>query len=106
MNEEQKRIEMRQVDNIYKMMKTGDKGESEGKRREASPFINYAMDYYNIPRDEQSKEVSQSESSVTDNAPEPTYEKQKSIAISLSKTISKDVKFNLNEKETPKTTKN
>ena len=60
------------------------------------------MDYYNIPREDLVKEVSQTESSI--EAPEPTQEKQKSIAISLSKTASrpddaapKNIRFNLKE---------
>ena len=63
---------MRQVDNIYRMLKVGDNDKSEQKRKEASPFINYAMDHYNIPHEELVKEVSLSESITTDNAPEPT----------------------------------
>ena len=46
MNKEQDRIDSRQVTNIYRMMNQGN--QSTEKRRQASPFLNYALDKYNV----------------------------------------------------------
>ena len=45
-NLDQARIENRQIRNIYKMMNQGDP--TSQKRRQASPFLNYALDQYNV----------------------------------------------------------
>ena len=49
LNDEQEMIERRQVNNIYRMMTQG--SASEEHKKEAEPFINYAMDKYDLPRE-------------------------------------------------------
>ena len=55
LEEEQERIETRQIRNIFKMMNLGEE-DSENrsqKRREASPYLNYAMEKYGLETEQQ-----------------------------------------------------
>ena len=79
-HEENQKIEMRQVKNIHTMMK--ESNERTDKHREESPFMNYAMNKYNLPLEDDLEQSSldnaSKRSSFNDKAAaakEPSVEK-------------------------------